>query len=148
MDMSQRILSAAITMAAVAHAQQTYNDLPYITHPLRVMLRCTESLDAMIVAVLHDVVEDSFLTMDNISDVFPPHIVAAIDAITKRDDESYDAYLARLSENPLAYRVKCADVIENYSHLPYVQSDSRRAKLQAKYDHAMHVLDIEWSKTF
>lgn len=114
METTQQALAIAIAQAAVAHKDQTYNDLPYITHPLRVMLRCTESLDAMIVAVLHDVIEDSSYSLLDLSYTMPDHVISALDAITKRDDESYEAYLERCAQNPLAYRVKCADVVENY----------------------------------
>jgi len=67
-----------------------------------------------IVGVLHDAVEDSDLTLDQLVEAgFGAQIVAAIDAITKREGEAYETYLERVMANPIALRVKIADMTDN-----------------------------------
>jgi (p)ppGpp synthase/HD superfamily hydrolase len=107
----------AITLAAVAHRDQTDKaGLPYILHPLRVMgsFLAPEDEDARIVAVLHDVVEDTYVDLDLLKTYgYAPAVLEAIDAISRRHDETYPAYIERVARNPLAVRVKLADLHDN-----------------------------------
>lgn len=106
-------LEAAIMLATDAHAGQVdKGGAPYILHPLRVML-AMESDDERIVALLHDVVEDSDYTLEAIAYDFGPRVTEAVDALTKRKGESYDAYLDRVASNELAKTVKMADLSDN-----------------------------------
>lgn len=108
------LLKKAIAIAEKAHAGQVDKaGKPYIGHPVRVM-NAVQSLDEKIVGVLHDAVEDSDLTLDDLSaQGFPAHLIEAIDAITKREGEEYEAYLKRVTRNPIALRVKIADMTDN-----------------------------------
>ena len=73
------------------------------------------SIEQKIVAVLHDAVEDSELTLEQLrSEGFPEVLVSAIAAITKIEGEAYTAYLERVIANPIALRVKIADVTHNH----------------------------------
>ncbi|MBK9749239.1 MAG: GTP pyrophosphokinase [Anaerolineae bacterium] len=86
---------------------------PYILHPLRVMLRMT-SAEARFVAILHDTIEDSDHTLDDLRALgYSETIIAAVDAITRRDDETYEEFILRLKPNPLARAVKLADLLDN-----------------------------------
>jgi (p)ppGpp synthase/HD superfamily hydrolase len=86
---------------------------PYILHPLRVMLRMT-SAEARFVAILHDTIEDSDHTLDDLRALgYSETIIAAVDAITRRDDETYEEFIQRLKPNPLARAVKLADLLDN-----------------------------------
>lgn len=107
-------LEKAIAMAVKAHQGQLDRaGRPYILHPLAVMLRM-ETEEAMIVAVLHDVVEDSPLTLDDLRAAgFSDAVVAAIDALSNRAGESYPDFIERLSHNPLAVQVKLGDLQDN-----------------------------------
>ncbi len=107
-------LERAIEIAASAHRGHVDKaGKPYILHPLSLMLQFHD-LDAMIVAVLHDTVEDSALTLGNLKEAgFSDEVVAAIDALTRREEESYEEFIQRLSPNPLARRVKLADLEHN-----------------------------------
>ena len=70
--------------------------------------------DERIVALLHDVVEDSDWTMKALAaEGFPPHIVDAIGCLTHREGESYDAFICRVLTSPLAARVKVLDIEDN-----------------------------------
>ncbi len=98
-------LERAIAIAAEAHAGQTDKaGERYILHPLRVMLAMETDVER-IVAVLHDVVEDSGITLQDLRDEgFAEEAVAAIDALTKRDGELKLGAAARAKRNPLATR--------------------------------------------
>ena len=107
-------LEDAITLAVEAHRGQTDKcGQPYILHPLRVMFACTTELER-IVAVLHDVVEDTGRTFDDLRAMgFGEDVLAALDCVTKRPGEGYDAFVERASANPVARAVKLADLQDN-----------------------------------
>ncbi len=107
-------LERAIAIAAEAHAGQIDKaGGAYIIHPLRVMLR-VHALDERIAAVLHDVVEDTTITLAAlVEEGFSPPVIAAIDALTKRPGESRIDAAARAAANPIARVVKLADNAEN-----------------------------------
>ena len=111
---SPELLDLAIAIAHQAHAQQVDKaGQPYINHPLKVMA-AMDSLETKIVAVLHDAIEDSDLTLDDLRrQGFPPIIIEAIAAITKGEQEAYGDYLARVMHNAIAHQVKIADVTHN-----------------------------------
>ncbi|MDU9032670.1 HD domain-containing protein [Pseudomonas corrugata] len=118
-------LEKAIAISARAHEGQTdKGDSPYILHPLKVMLRLSHH-DERIVAVLHDVVEDTRVTLAELrSEGFSEAILAAIDSLTKREGETYQAFIERAGRDPLARRVKLADLAEN-SDLSRIDSPSQ-----------------------
>jgi (p)ppGpp synthase/HD superfamily hydrolase len=107
-------LNKAISLAHIAHdGQVDKGGSPYIGHPLRVMNN-VETVEEKIVAVLHDAVEDSDLTLEDLRVArFSDFIVGAIAAITKAEGEKRNDYLRRVMDNPLALRVKIADMIDN-----------------------------------
>jgi (p)ppGpp synthase/HD superfamily hydrolase len=107
-------LERAIAIAAEAHAGQVdKGGQPYILHPLRVMLRTNSSAERM-AAVLHDVVEDSSVTLDFLrTEGFPPEVIHAVDALTKRHGESRIDAAHRAKQDPIARLVKLADNAEN-----------------------------------
>ena len=107
-------LERAIAIAAAAHAGQVDKaGAPYILHPLRVMLGLS-TLHERIAAVLHDVVEDSAVTLEDLrSEGFPDEVVTAIDALTKRPGETRRIAAARAALDPLARAVKLADNADN-----------------------------------
>ena len=107
-------LEKAITIAAEAHTGQIDKaGQPYILHPLRVMLHMTRP-EERIVAVLHDVIEDTTLTADDLrSEGFSPQIIEAILALTKTGHESRIDAAKRAALNPIARIVKIADVRDN-----------------------------------
>ena len=109
------MLSKAIEVAARAHAGQTdKGGAPYILHPLRVMINCWEDCETKICAVLHDVVEDTAVTLDDLrKEGFSAEIIDALDCLSRRTGESYDAFISRVSMNEMACRVKLADLSDN-----------------------------------
>jgi hypothetical protein len=107
-------IERAIEIAAAAHAGQVDKaGQPYILHPLRVMLRVSSDAERM-AAVLHDVVEDTPVTLAQLTESgFPAEVVAAIEALTKRPGENRMQAAARAASNPIARAVKLADNAEN-----------------------------------
>jgi (p)ppGpp synthase/HD superfamily hydrolase len=107
-------LEKAIALAVKAHeGQRDKAGMPYVLHPLRMMLKMDCEAD-MIVAVLHDVVEDSEVTLDDLTDLgFSEDITEAVDCLTKRLDESYEDFIERALANPVATKVKIADIEDN-----------------------------------
>ena len=75
--------------------------LPYITHPQRVTGRL-DSPEAQVVGWLHDIVEDTSLTVEDIARQFGPETAAAVDAVSRREGESWGDYLDRVQVNPIA----------------------------------------------
>lgn len=108
------LVTAAINLAATVHTGQLDRQgAPYIGHPARVAASFPDDLDATIVGWLHDVLEKSPTTAEELQQTFPAHIVAAVVAISREPEESLESYCARTAENPLAQRVKFADLQDN-----------------------------------
>ena len=107
-------IERAIEIAATAHAgQRDKAGQPYIFHPLRVMLRVDGAHEQM-AAVLHDVVEDTSVTLDNLAqEGFPSEVLRAIAALTKLPGETRLEAAARAAADPVAGKVKLADNAEN-----------------------------------
>ena len=114
------MVNLAFTTAILAHEGQKRRDgRPYIVHPIRVAERLAawgESEKVIAVGLLHDAAEDSDV---NIPDTeFPIDVIAAVNALTKVDGESYSAYIERVKANPIARKVKIADILDNISDSP------------------------------
>lgn len=108
------MLNKAIEIATRAHTGQVdKGGAPYILHPLRVMLSRKNEIER-ICAVLHDVVEDSVLTFDDLSkEGFSEEIIEVLDCLTKRNGESYDELIDRILTNEIACHIKLADLFDN-----------------------------------
>ncbi|PTT26839.1 HD domain-containing protein [Pseudomonas sp. HMWF021] len=117
-------LERAIALAATAHAGQVdKGGAPYILHPLKVMLRMTTP-EERIVAVLHDVVEDCGISLDDLrKEGFSEEVLDAIESVTKVPGESYEDFVERAEQNPIGRVVKLADLEEN-SDLSRIASPS------------------------
>lgn len=143
--MTGQMLDNAIRVAEQAHAGQTYGDQPYMFHVRAVWSRiCRTSRDPLdeVVAVLHDVVEDSPFTVDFIRAEFGPEVADAVDAITKREGEPYMDYIRRVARNLRARRVKLADLAENRADLIHAGPSHPKRKNLPKYTHAMSYLAV------
>jgi (p)ppGpp synthase/HD superfamily hydrolase len=136
-------LESAIAIAVRAHAGQAdKSGQPYILHPLRVMFRC-QTDEQRIVAVLHDVIEDTSVTADDLrSQGFSEAILTALDCVTKRDGESYEAFVERAAANPIARQVKLADLEDNMDlrRLGAADLGQRETDRLSRYIRAWHRL--------
>jgi len=107
-------LEVAIALACKVHAGQVdKSGQPYILHPLRLMLKFQHE-DERIVSVLHDVVEDGNVSLNEFRGLgLSESIIEAIDCLSKRPGEPYEDFIRRLSSNELARRVKIEDIRDN-----------------------------------
>jgi GTP pyrophosphokinase len=124
-------IEKAMQVALNAHKSQTDKaGEAYIKHPIRVM-RDVENEEEKVVALLHDVVEDSTVSFEDLERRFSDRIVDAVRAMTKKDDESYSEFIERAKENEISREVKKADIRDNLdlSRLDEVtEEDLQRAK--------------------
>jgi (p)ppGpp synthase/HD superfamily hydrolase len=138
-------LENAIVLASNAHKGQV--DLqgePYILHPLWVMMHLDDYNDK-IAGVLHDVVEDTDITLDYLKEKLglSESVIFAIDCLTKRKGENYDVYIKRVMSSAIAVCVKIQDIrhnllpdrIKNSSNLK--QRDLERIR---KYIYTLNIL--------
>lgn len=142
-DTEKDYLDRAIIMATKAHKGQLDKaDKPYILHPLYLMTKVL-SIRCKIIAVLHDVLEDTDLCEEDLMDAgFPDEIISSIKLLT-RGKESYKDYIQTLSSDWAARRVKMADLNHNLdlSRLTYPLGNSDLKRI-AKYQEARQ--DLEW----
>jgi GTP diphosphokinase / guanosine-3',5'-bis(diphosphate) 3'-diphosphatase len=144
MEMNYNVLlSSAISIAVVYHEYKiNKDDTLYVLHPIRLMTKAT-TIQAQIVAVLHDVVEDTGLTLSDLARVFPQDIIDALVLLTRVDGQEYEDYIEKIanSGNKLALEVKLLDLYDNINitRLPTVADyDLKRA---GKYHRAIKRLE-------
>lgn len=138
----QRVgLAEAIAIAAEAHVKQTDKaGAPYILHPLRVMQRLTTEAE-MIVAVLHDVVEDTHWNLEDLRAAgFQDDVLEAIDCLTRREEETYDDFIERVKSHPLARRIKLADIEDNLNVTRLSEVTDRDVERLRKYHRIRRML--------
>lgn len=107
-------LERAIQIAVTAHAGQIDKQgQPYILHPMRVMLSLPEG-EERIAGMLHDVVEDTSVTLDDLRNAgFSDSVLDAVRCLTRTPGGSYADYVVRCKENAIARAVKLADLSDN-----------------------------------
>ena len=107
-------LEIAIAIAVEAHKGQTDKaDMPYILHPLRVM-NSVNTLEEKIIAVLHDVVEDTSITFHFILEKgIDKHLIDVLRLLTHEKAVPYEDYIQKIAINRLATQIKLADLRDN-----------------------------------
>lgn len=109
-------LALIILGSALYRAKQWSGD-DYAEHPITVGMTKTRSTAKQIIGILHDVVEDSDWTLDDLRAVgFPERIVRGVEAVTKKDNEQYLEFIERCSRNPDGIDVKINDLEHNSTH--------------------------------
>lgn len=131
----------AISIAAQAHkGQKDKAGDPYLLHPLRMMLRMN-SEGAMMAAVLHDVVEDTGWTLEQLREEgFLDEVLEAVDCLTHRSGESYQEFVERVQTNPIARQVKIADLEDNMNIRRISQLGAKDLERLEKYHKAWCML--------
>ena len=117
----------ALTLCFEAHKKQKdKSGMPYVFHPFH-LAEQMEDEDTTIVALLHDVVEDTDYTLDDLAAMgFSQAVLDAITLMTHDDDTPYMDYVARIKQNPIAKAVKLADLRHN--------SDTTRLDVVTEWD--------------
>jgi (p)ppGpp synthase/HD superfamily hydrolase len=134
-------LERAIAIAAVAHEGQVDKaGMPYVLHPLRMMLS-VDTPEARMAAALHDVVEDTAVTLEQLrAEGFPEAVIEAVEALTKRDGEDYEAFIRRAALNPVARKVKLADLRDNCDLSRIAEPTEKDRRRIEKYQRAIEYL--------
>lgn len=127
-------LERALQVAVQAHAgQKDKSGASYIFHPIRVMMRC-KTPDAKILALLHDVVEDTSVTFEELrAEGFSSESLATLRLLTHSENEPYEDYIERLSNNRSAEEVKIADLEDNADVRRLREVDERSVDRLRKY---------------
>lgn len=124
------------------HGQVDKGGIPYIFHPYHLAEQMTDEYTTC-VALLHDVVEDSNVTLEELSKIFPAEVVEAVALMTHRKDADYLEYVAAIRENPIARAVKLADIAHNSDTTRLEATADNLAaqkRLREKYSKALEIL--------
>ena len=137
-------LEQAIELA-VKHHKGQYDKAgkPYILHPLRLMMS-VDTDDEKIVAVMHDLVEDTHITIAYLRTAgFSEKVLSALDCVTNRDNEDYESFIERIAQNPLATKVKLADLEDNMDLSRISEPSKKDYKRIEKYKRAKTRLSLK-----
>ena len=141
MENNRDYLATALRIMYLAHdSQLDKSGNWYSKHPIYVASKM-DTEEEKIVALLHDVIEDSDFTFDNIiNEGFSHNVIDALVVITKREYEPYEDYINRVKENKLATKVKLADLEHNMDLSRLKEITDRDIKRNKKYENAKNVL--------
>ena len=133
----------AMRLAYRAHeGQMDYSGVPYIYHPMHLAEQMDDEVSCT-VALLHDVVEDTDVTAEELAREFPQEVVEAVLLLTHDDQTDYFDYVRAIGSNPIAKKVKLADVAHNSDESRDVDveiSPERRIWWKNKYAKAKRIL--------
>lgn len=143
-----KLTQKAMQIAYVAHHGQTdCNGMPYVFHPYHLAEQMDDEISCC-VALLHDVAEDTEVTLDELAKNFPQEVIEALKLLTHEKDTDYFEYVRRIKGNPTAKKVKLADLAHNMDRSRIVDSSAVSAeklnKWDEKYGKAMEILTREF----
>ena len=138
-----KLLGKAIELAKTHHAGVfDKGGHPYIEHPLRLMENMDTNIEKM-VAVMHDLVEDTHITIAYLRTAgFSETVLSALDCVTNRDNEDYESFIERIAQNPLATKVKLADLEDNMDLSRIPEPSKKDYKRIEKYKRAKTRLSL------
>lgn len=114
--------------------------IPYVFHPIHLAEQMTDE-DTTVVTLLHDLVEDTPYTLQDLEEMgFSKTVVEAIALMTHAEDVPYMEYVAKLKDNPIARTVKLADLKHNSDSTRLDHLDERALAREAKYAQAIRLL--------
>ena len=133
----------ALKLCFEAHKDQTdKTGLPYVFHPFHLAEQMTDEYTT-VTALLHDVVEDTDYTLNDLKEMgYPDEVITALTLLTHDDGSEYMDYVKRLKNNPIARAVKLADLKHNSDLSRYDVIDSYAIKRTAKYQQAIEILSL------
>lgn len=126
---------------AAHHGQVDKGGIPYIFHPFHLAEQMEDEY-CTCVALLHDVVEDTDVTLADLAEIFPKEVVDAVEVMTHREGEAYLDYVERVKHNPIAKAVKLADLHHNSDESRLEDADEEMlAYFREKYRKAFKILE-------
>ncbi len=125
------------------HGQYDKNDVPYVFHPYHVAEQMTDEY-SVCAALLHDVIEDTDTTIEELESLFPKEVTEAVLLLTHDKNTDYFDYVKRLSQNPIAKAVKLADIAHNSDESRITRNEhttlAARLLRREKYAKALEIL--------
>ena len=133
----------ALKLCFEAHKDQTdKTGLPYVFHPFHLAEQMEDEYTT-VTALLHDVVEDTDYTLQDLQNMgYPDEVIQALTLLTHDDSSEYMDYVKRLKNNPIARAVKLADLKHNSDLSRYDKIDGNAIKRTAKYKQAIEILSL------
>ena len=137
------LTNKAMKIAYNAHQRQLdYNGVPYIYHPMHLAEQMDDEISCC-VALLHDTVEDTTVSLEDLRKEFPASVTDAVALLTHEDGTDYFDYVRAIKANPVAKKVKLADLAHNSDQSRCIGSDLSEEKLEYwnnKYRKAKEIL--------
>ena len=122
------------------HGQMDKSDVPYIFHPTHLAEQMEDEISCC-VALLHDTVEDTDVTLAELAKEFPREVVDAVALMTHAEGVDYFDYVRAVKQNPIARQVKLFDLLHNSDQTRCADLPAKkRAQLKEKYDRALAIL--------
>ena len=138
------LTNKALILAYQAHhGQVDYNGIPYVFHPIHLAEQMDDEISCC-VALLHDVVEDTDITLDQLAKEFPQEVIKPLNLMTHQKDEDYFEYIRKIKTNPITVKVKLADLNHNSDQSRCIGSSLSQEQLaywKTKYAKARAILE-------
>ena len=145
--MSDLLYRKALQLCLSAHAgQKDAHGVDYAVHPITVA-NYVDDPDGQVCALLHDIIEDTSYTADDLLEMgFPEIIVDTVVDLTRLENEKYEDYISRIEDNPLAVLVKIADLYDNLdeSRGPVPGNLAKRYSVAINRLRAVHARNPYW----
>jgi (p)ppGpp synthase/HD superfamily hydrolase len=133
------MINKALNIAYKAHhGQKDKGNVPYIFHPYHIAEKFNNETD-ICVAILHDVLEDTFVSKEELEGYFPKEVIEPLVLLTRSTHDTYFEYIKNICSNPIAQKVKIEDIKHNLV-FERIQNKTRNEKLEKRYLKALEIL--------
>jgi len=134
-----KMINKALNIAYKAHhGQKDKGNVPYIFHPYHIAEKFNNETD-ICVAILHDVLEDTFVSKEELEGYFPKEVIEPLVLLTRSTHDTYFEYIKNICSNPIAQKVKIEDIKHNLV-FERIQNKTRNEKLEKRYLKALEIL--------
>ena len=134
-----KMINKALNIAYKAHhVQKDKGNVPYIFHPYHIAEKFNNETD-ICVAILHDVLEDTFVSKEELEGYFPKEVIEPLVLLTRSTHDTYFEYIKNICSNPIAQKVKIEDIKHNLV-VERIQNKTRNEKLEKRYLKALEIL--------
>ena len=134
-----KMINKALNIAYKAHhGQKDKGNVPYIFHPYHIAEKFNNETD-ICVAILHDVLEDTFVSKEELEGYFPKEVIEPLVLLTRSTHDTYFEYIKNICSNPIAQKVKIEDIKYNLV-FERIQNKTRNEKLEKRYLKALEIL--------
>lgn len=134
-----KMINKALNIAYKAHhGQKDKGNVPYIFHPYHIAEKFNNETD-ICVAIMHDVLEDTFVSKEELEGYFPKEVIEPLVLLTRSTHDTYFEYIKNICSNPIAQKVKMEDIKHNLV-FERIQDKTRNEKLEKRYLKALEIL--------